>query len=508
MGDEGESSPWKSTTGKASQKKTYQPAGFEPRRKTGLEEVNPRVREIQPPKGDMLLRRAEEIRAELQQGVKKPYKEVIDISQDDFHSAGMKPFSFVRQVIAACLHPELLHSGKLPADVCQRAQRLLKECDGDSVGSYSDSCGIPHVQRTVAEFITRRDGGLPSFPKDIFISSGSQRALMVVLRLLAQGEGMSQTGVLTPVPTCYTFPMVLTEVGAVMVPYQLCEEQGWALQVDELRRVLQASRGHCDPRVLYVINPGNPTGHVQSRKSIEDVIRLAAEERLFLLANEVYQDTVHGEGVEFVSYKRVLFEMGPQYSDTVQLASFNSISNGIGEGGLRAGYVELLNIDPAVALFAEMLLCTDICAPVTGQIALAIMADPPWPGDPSYGQYAEEVQASQETLIRNVRRVEEVLSALPGVSCQPAMGGVNVFPRLYLPAGAVEQAKEAGVEADQLYCKRLLEEVGLCVGPGCESGQREGIHHMRLHVKVPAEVMEEALGRLRTFHLRFMSEFS
>ncbi|KAG9328350.1 hypothetical protein JZ751_014481 [Albula glossodonta] len=384
---------------------------------------------------------------------------------------------------------------------------------------------MPDVRRSVAEFISRRDGGVPSLPKNIFISTGSLRALTVVLKLLAHEEGVSQTGVLTPVPTPPNISKVLTRVGVVMVPYHLCEEQRWALQMGELHRALQASRGHCDPRVLYAINPGNPTGHVQSRKSIEEVIRLAAEEKLFLLVNEVTvslctvqyltvwgdwevnirdgrvrfhgsyrvdQDSVHGEGGEFVSYKKVLFEMGPQFSDSVQLASLHSISRGImGEGGLRAGYLELINIEPAVLHFAEMLLCMDISAPVTGQIALDIMVDPPRPGDPSYVKFAEEV-----------------LDALPGVSCQPGMGGHYVYPRLHLPIGALEQAKAAGIEVDLLYCWRLQEEAGLCVGPGCVFGQREGTHHIRLCVMVPAEVLAEALARLKVFHLRFMSEFS
>lgn len=44
--------------------------------------------------------------------------------------------------------------------------------------------------------------------------------------------------------------------------------------------------------------------------------------------SQVYQDCVHGENSEFVSYKRVLAEMGPPLSDTVELASFHSASKG------------------------------------------------------------------------------------------------------------------------------------------------------------------------------------
>lgn len=82
----------------------------------------------------------------------------------------------------------------------------------------------------------------------------------MVLKLFVQSEGFTQTGVLTPVPSYPYFNMALSALGGTMVPYHLCEEQGWKLKVEELRRALHVARGHCNPMALYVINPGNPTG--------------------------------------------------------------------------------------------------------------------------------------------------------------------------------------------------------------------------------------------------------
>lgn len=57
--------------------------------------------------------------------------------------------------------------------------------------------------------------------------------------------------------------------------------------------------------------------------------------------------------------------------------------------GLRGGYVELVNLDPAVMKYIYKLFSTDSCAPVLGQIALDLMVNPPQPGDPSYPLYSE-----------------------------------------------------------------------------------------------------------------------
>lgn len=45
-----------------------------------------------------------------------------------------------------------------------------------------------------------------------------------------------------------------------------------------------------------------------------------------VLISQVYQDNVYAEGCQFHSFKKVLFEMGPEYAETVELASFHSTS--------------------------------------------------------------------------------------------------------------------------------------------------------------------------------------
>ncbi|XP_071774534.2 alanine aminotransferase 2-like [Centroberyx gerrardi] len=475
---------------------------------SSLQQVNPRVRGIRVSPQSTLQSLAAHITHQITQGVQKPFKEVIDVSSGDLHKAGMKPISFVRQVLAVCLYPELLQDKNLPQDVRLRAQRLLEACDGGSVGSYTASSGLLYVQQSIAEFVTRRDAGVPSYPQNIFIPAGSQRALMIVVKLLVSGEGENQTGVLTPTPCPYTLPMLLDEAGVTLAPYHLREDRGWAVDLEELQLALKTARGCCHPRAIYISNPGNPTGHVQDRESIEEVIRFAATEGLFLLVDEVYQDSVYGQGREFVSYKKVLSEMGQEYSETVELASFHSLSNAImRECGLRAGYMELVNMDPVVMLFADTMLCTDISTPVTGQLALELMVNPPKPGDPSYDTYKQEILFSQVTLAQNAQRAWEFLNCLPGMSCQKAMGGIHLYPQLLIPPGMIEQAKILGVEADVLYCQRLLEEEGVFVGAGCQHGLATGNYHLRLCILAPPGTLEEVLARLSSFHLRLLDRF-
>ncbi|KAG9356084.1 hypothetical protein JZ751_000928 [Albula glossodonta] len=122
--------------------------------------------------------------------------------------------------------------------------------------------------------------------------------------------------------------------------------------------------------------------------------------------------------------------------------------------------MELINLDPEVMDVVYTLFSTLSCPSVIGQIALDIMADPPQPGDPSYPTFSA------------------VLGGLPGVTCQPVMGGFYIFPCLHLPPKAQEQARAAGMEADKLYCNRLLEEEAVYARPGGHYGQKEGTLHL------------------------------
>uniref|UniRef100_A0A3Q1F5R4 alanine transaminase n=1 Tax=Acanthochromis polyacanthus TaxID=80966 RepID=A0A3Q1F5R4_9TELE len=465
---------------------------------TSLQHVNPRVRGIRVSPQNVLQ----------SLGAHKPFKEVIDVSSGDPHRAGMKPVSFVRQVLAVCLYPELLKDQSLPLDVKLRAQRLLEACDGGSVGSYSDSSGLLHVRQSIAEFITKRDAGVPSYDFCL-ISKG--------IVLLASGEGETQTGVLTPMPCPHTLPTLLDEAEVALVPYQLVEERGWAVHLEELHRAVTTARGHCQPRAIYISNPGNPTGHVQTRESMEEVIRFAAAEGLLLFVDEVYQDSMIGLDREFISYKRVLFEMGKEYAETVELVSSHSLScTSIAECGQRAGYMEIVNMDPEVMHFVDTMLCTDVSTPITGQLALDLMVNPPKPGDPSYDTYTQETLLTQTTLSQNAQRAVELLNDLPGMSCQPAMGGIYLYPCLHLPSEFRQLMLE--VEAHVLYCQKFLEEEGVLVGT---KNNRTSLtwyrmlHFLqevfvlcllchRLCVHVPPDTMEEVLTRLRSFHLRLM----
>nr|XP_041570059.1 alanine aminotransferase 1-like [Taeniopygia guttata] len=471
--------------------------------------MNPAVRRVEYAVRGPIAARAAELERELGQGVPKPFTEVIKANIGDAHAMGQQPITFLRQVVALCLCPELQGHPSVPADAEARARRLLAACGGGSAGAYSASPGLQPVREDVARHIERRDGGVPARAEDIFLSAGASDAIVTMLKLLVWGSGPSRTGVLIPIPQYPLYSAALAELDAVPLGYLLNEERRWALDVAELRRALSEGRRRCCPRVLCIINPGNPTGQVQSRECIEDVIRFAFEEKLFLMADEVYQDNVYAEGSTFHSFKKVLMEMGPPYADSVELASFHSISKGfMGECGLRGGYMEVVNLHPEVKAQLAKLVSVRLCPPVPGQLLLDAVVDPPRPGEPSYERFQAEKQAVLSALAERARLTEEILNRTPGISCNPVQGAMYAFPRIQIPARALAAAKEKEQAPDMFFCMRLLEETGICVVPGSGFGQKEGTYHFRMTILPPTEKLKLLLQKLSDFYTKFVREFS
>lgn len=234
------------------------------------------------------------------------------------------------------------------------------------------------------------------------------------------------------------------------------------MDIENLEQSLQNSKKVCNPRAIVVINPGNPTGQVLTRDNIEQIIKFAHTHKLFIFADEVYQDNVYDKDSEFFSFKKVLKEMGAPY-DTLEMASFMSCSKGyMGECGIRGGYCELINLDPDVMAMFKKSLSAQLCPTTIGQATIDCVVNPPRKGEPSYEQFLCEKNKVLSDLKERAELVAKTFNSFEGYSCNPVMGAMYAFPQIKLPAKAIEAAKKAGQAPDTFYAFQLLEQTGKC----------------------------------------------
>lgn len=65
-----------------------------------------------------------------------------------------------------------------------------------------------------------------------------------------------------PIPQYPLYSAAISELEAVHINYYLDEANCWALDIEELQRAYATAKQHCQPKVLCIINPGNPTGTI------------------------------------------------------------------------------------------------------------------------------------------------------------------------------------------------------------------------------------------------------
>eukprot|EP00835_Amoeboradix_gromovi_P005746 NODE_576_length_6549_cov_0.390078.p1 type:complete len:356 gc:universal NODE_576_length_6549_cov_0.390078:5494-4427(-) len=317
------------------------------------------------------------------EGMEKRGEKVIQCNIGNPQALNQKPITFIRQVSAAVDYPELLNQD-LPVDVKNRASEILNACT--SVGSYSNSKGIPYIREKVSKFIENRDSQ-PSNFHDIFLTDGASPAVQMVLKLLIQHE---KVGIMIPIPQYPLYSAAITLNGGKIVEYHMTENGGWDINMSEIESSLQNAKSEgVEIRSICVINPGNPIGNVMSLDSMKAIIRFCHKNGLVLMADEVYQTNVYSDK-PWYSFKKVLAEM-PEFSKEVELFSFHSTSKGvIGECGRRGGYMEAVNIDNEVLDQLYKLSSINLCSNIMGQIGVDLMVDPPKPNDPSYELYQKE----------------------------------------------------------------------------------------------------------------------
>ena len=369
-----------------------------------------------------------------------PFDKVISANIGNPQQLDQKPITFFRQVLSILEYPPLLENEEVlikslgyKQDVIDRARWLLSEVH--SVGAYSQSQGVPGIRNSVTTYIERRDG-YPSDPGSVFLSAGASSGVTTLMNVIC---AKPETGILVPIPQYPLYTATLAVLNARCVPYYLDESKAWGTDLSAIKSAYQkAKEAGTDVRAIVVINPGNPTGASLSPEDVRSVLEFAAEEKLVVLADEVYQTNIFvGRFTSFKKGLRDLQKEQPKKFDNVELASLNSISKGmVGECGHRGGYFELVGFDKEVQAQIYKFVSIMLCAPVVGQCLVEMQVNPPKEGEPSYPLYREEFDGIAQGLQKRATALFEAFQEMEGVVCQEPQVRFFLFsasyPSIYL----------------------------------------------------------------------------
>jgi glutamate--glyoxylate aminotransferase len=435
-------------------------------------------------------------------------KEVIYTNVGNPHAVGQAPLTFGRQVMALLMAPFLMDTPEcsklFPPDAIARAKLYMTKLSG-GIGAYSDSKGSPYIRREIADFI-EQVSGMPSDPNNIFMSNGASECVRMILYAMIRGP---TDGIMVPIPQYPLYSASIALYGGELVPYYLDEKNGWGLDVEELQRSVDEARNKgilC--RALVFINPGNPTGQCLTEENLNELISFCYDNRIVLLADEVYQENIWTEKV-FISARAALGRMPEPYHSGTEIVSFHTASKGAyGECGLRGGYMEMHNMDPNVVEELYKTASINLSPNIPGQVALGIMVNGPKPGDYSYENHMREKNGVLQSLQRRARAITDAFNSMEGVVCQETEGALYSFPQITVPPGALAAAEALGKAPDVMYCLELLDETGLSCVPGSGFKQEPGTFHFRTTILPQEDKFDDIIQRFKSFHEGFMKRYS
>ena len=223
----------------------------------------------------------------------------------------------------------------------------LREADHPGLHRYCDPRGIPDLVDAIVEKV-RGSNGLPCERESVLVTAGATGAMSAAVgAVTSPGD---EVLILAPYWPLIRGVVASFRATPVEVPFYD--------RVTTAEAAVEAVLERLTPRTvaLYVSTPSNPTGHVLPSGWLEALAEWAADEGLWLLSDEVYEDYVYRG--EHVSVGR--------FAPDRTITAF-SFSKAYGMAGNRTGYL----VAPAAAIDQALKISTHTAyaAPTSGQVA-------------------------------------------------------------------------------------------------------------------------------------------
>ncbi|VBB47835.1 putative enzyme [uncultured Desulfatiglans sp.] len=347
---------------------------------------------------------------------------------------------------------------KIPEWMKRIVARLAME---DCSYGYCPTQGILETRQFLAEQ-NNRHGGVRIAPEDIIFFNGLGDAITKVYGFLAR-----TARIITPSPTYTTHSASeAAHAGLPAITYALDPHRDWRPNLRELRQKVRYN-----PTIagILVINPDNPTGAVYTDEDLIEIVHIAKEFDLFIIADEIYQNLVF-EGHRTLPLVDVI--------GNVPGLAMKGVSKELPWPGSRCGWIEVYNgnRDRDFAAYTRSILnakMVEVCSTTLPQKAI--------PDIYRHPEYPVYLESRRRRYQRFSDLAYERLSAIPGVVVNRTKGAFYmsvVFEpgllndRQSLPLQnegireLVDELVEApGVALDKRFVYYLLAATGLCVVP-------------------------------------------
>jgi aspartate aminotransferase len=213
-------------------------------------------------------------------------------------------------------------AGEPDSDTPEHIKRAAIEALEAGFTKYTPNAGIPELRQAIADKLAA-DNGLNYRAGQVVVSNGAKHACYnAILATCQPGDE-----VIIPAPYWVSYPDMVRLVGAEPVIVPTSERNAWKMRPEDFENAMTPRT-----KMLIMNTPGNPTGSVYTREELEAIVNVAAEEDIYVLADEIYEKLVYDDA-KHVSIGSLSKEA---YDLTITI---NGFSKSYAMTGWRLGYL-------------------------------------------------------------------------------------------------------------------------------------------------------------------------
>jgi aspartate/methionine/tyrosine aminotransferase len=300
---------------------------------------------------------------------------------------------------------------------------------------YTPTAGIQELREAIA-MKSERDSGLVVAPSQVLVTNGGKHAVATTfMTLINPGDE-----VLIPAPYWTTYPEAVYLAGGVAVPVLTSEANGFRLTVEDLERARTPKT-----KLLVFVSPCNPTGAVVHPDDVAAIGRWAADNDVWVMADEIYEHLVYGDAVN-VSLPVVAPELGDRW------VVVNGVAKTYAMTGWRIGWmISASDVMNAAVNYQSQ--TTSNISNVSQRAAVAALT-----GDLS------AVREMRAAFDRRRRTMTSMLNAIDGVTCVEPEGAFYCYPNVTGLLGRELGGRVARSSSE--LAASLLETIKIAVVPG------------------------------------------
>jgi aminotransferase len=320
---------------------------------------------------------------------------------------------------------------------------------------YTSNYGTPELRAAIAEKLAR-DNGIEYSPSEILVTIGVGEGTYAAIAAFCD-EGDE---ILVPNPVWLNYIHVPHFFKAVPVAYDLKEELDYQIDADEIESKITDRT-----RMMVINSPGNPTGAVQTRETLEKLAAIAEKHDLIVISDEIYEKLVYGDT------KHVSFASLPGMKE--RTITLNGFSKCYSMTGWRLGYAAAPEsmIQGMVRVHQYVNTCASSFVQEAGITALR-------EAEPDVQIMVKEYERRRNYAVRE-------LNSMDGISCRMPGGAFYIFVNIK------SLGKTSAEVADY-----LLDHAHVATVPGTAFGEG-GEGYIRLSYATAYDQIAEAMARMR-----------